>query len=100
MFPTRQSLGLAIAAIVALSGCGKEKPQATETFHWCPQPVSFSPPPPSHWQRQGDNGGGTLGVRFILTGGGGQCISVAAFTSFAERDRRSTITRLIADGHA
>jgi len=27
MFPTRQSLGLAIAAIVALSGCGKEKPQ-------------------------------------------------------------------------
>jgi hypothetical protein len=36
-----------------------------------------------------------LGVRFILTGGGGQCISVAAYRLLAERDRREPIERLI-----
>jgi hypothetical protein len=82
-------------ATVALSlGCAREQAQPPETFTWCPQPLSFSPPPP-HWQGQGDNGGGTLGVRFILSGGGGQCISLAAYSSFVERDRRAALARLI-----
>lgn len=83
--------------LVLLSGCGirGEQLQAPEAFTWCPQPVSFSPPP-SRWWRQGTNGDGTLGVRFILSGGGGQCISVAGYSSFVERDRRAAIARLIA----
>ena len=36
-----------------------------------------------------------LGVRFILTGGGGQCISVGAYRLLAERDRRFALARLI-----
>jgi hypothetical protein len=35
-------------------------------------------------------------VRFILRNGGGQCISVAAFRSLAERDRREALERLLA----
>src|SRR5262245_19324454 len=82
--------------LVLLSGCGtrREPLQTSETFTWCPQSISFSPPP-SRWWRQGTNGDGTLGVRFILTGGGGQCISLAGYSSFVERDRRAAIARLI-----
>ena len=68
--------------------------RSAETFHWVRQPIAFSPPP-AGWERQGDNGGGTLGVRFILRGGGGQVMSIAAYRSFAERDRRHALTRLI-----
>lgn len=84
-----------LAVLVALPGCGRghEALQPEETFSWCRQPISFSPPP-SRWYREGDNGGGTLGVRFILRGGGGQCISLAAYTWFAERDRRAVLARL------
>lgn len=84
-------------AVLALLGCGarQEALLPVETFTWSPQPISFAPPP-KRWYRQGDNGGGTLGVRFILENGGGQCISVASYTSFVERDRRHAIARLIA----
>ena len=78
-----------------LPGCGgaHQALPPEETFSWCRQPISFSPPP-SRWYRQGDNGGGMLGVRFILTGGGGQCISLGAYTSLADRDRRAALARL------
>jgi hypothetical protein len=83
------------ALLLLLPGCAQEQqPLRAETFTWCPQPISFSPPP-SRWWRQGTNEGGTLGVRFILTGGGGQCIGLEAYNSFAERDRRQALTRLI-----
>jgi hypothetical protein len=88
----------AALAVIAAAGCGGSphpKLGAAETFHWVPQPIAFSPPP-TKWYRQGDNGGGLLGVRFILTGGGGQCISVYANRQLAERDRREAIARLIA----
>jgi len=84
-------------ALVIAAGCGgtpKIQLGPAETFNWVAQPVAFSPPP-SRWYRQGDNGGGLLGVRFILTGGGGQCISVYAHRQLAERDRRDAIARLI-----
>jgi len=76
-------------------GTGNDAAEPEEVFHWVSQPVAFSPPP-KQWERQGDNSGGTLGVRFILTGGLGQCVSVAAYRSFDERDRRAAIERLIA----
>lgn len=84
-------------ALVSVAGCAPRSAQLepAETFNWVAQPVAFSPPP-GPWYRQGDNGGGMLGVRFILTGGGGQCISVYAYRLFAERDRRAQIERLIA----
>src|SRR5262245_58791910 len=88
-----------MAAIALLSGCGggrsAEPLLPAETFTSCPQPIAFAPPP-KRWYRQGDNGGGTLGVRFILSNGGGQCISVAGYTSFVERGRKEKIARLIA----
>lgn len=90
--------GAVLVLVMALtSGCAGEAEQSpvrAETFTWVAQPISFSPPPP-RWERQGDNGGGTIGVRFILTGGGGQCISVVAYREFAERDRRRAIARFI-----
>jgi hypothetical protein len=95
---------LSIAALMALAcatatgcGAGQARLGRPETFHWVAQPIAFSPPP-ARWQREGDNGGGMLGVRFVLTGGGGQCISVLANRLLAERDRRVALRGLIARG--
>src|SRR5262252_25933 len=90
--PAAIALALAISCAPA-SQAPKLKPE--ETFRWVRQPIAFSPPP-ERWYRQGDNGGGLLGVRFILTGGGGQCISVYAHRQLAERDGRAALERLIA----
>jgi hypothetical protein len=89
--------GLFLFALIVAAGCSPQpaRPGPAETFHWVAQPIAFSPPR-AGWQRQGDNGGGLLGVRFILTGGGGQCISVYAHRQLAERDMREAIARLIA----
>jgi hypothetical protein len=87
--------GLALL-LIAAAGCG-ERRQATlppEAFNWVRQPISFSPPS-GPWERQGENGNGTLGVYFVLRGGGGQCISVGAYRQLAERDRREALARLI-----
>ena len=88
---------LLVLSLVAATSCvpPAAKLAPVETFHWVSQPVAFSPPP-ARWERQGDNGGGLLGVRFILRGGGGQCISVYAHRQLAERDRKQAIARLIA----
>ena len=89
---------VAVSILTPLAGCGKgpaEQLGPPETFHWVSQPITFSPPS-GKWERQGDNGGGMLGVRFILTGGGGQCISVLAHRQLAERDRREALEKLIA----
>jgi len=93
---SHRALAAALAATALVLGCGGGNGPLLrpETFNWVRQPVAFAPPP-SGWERQGDNGGGTLGVRFILRGGGGQCISVTAFRQFAERDRREAIARLL-----
>jgi hypothetical protein len=93
---TGATLGL-VVALASAGGCARplEPLGASEKFDWVAQPIAFSPPS-SRWQRQGDNGGGMLGVRFILSGGGGQCISVGAYRMFAERDPREKIERLIA----
>ena len=88
---------LLLAPLVA--GCGgggaSEPLGPRETFDWVRQPISFQPPP-ARWYRDGDNGNGMLGVRFILRDGGGQCISVLAFRRLADRDQREAIARLIA----
>jgi len=93
---------LLLATILPLAtGCGRKDaasqgpPQPLETFHWCGQPISFSPPPPV-WYREGDNGGGMLGVRFVLSGGLGECISVLAYRQMAERNRGDALRRLLA----
>ena len=88
-------LAALVVAVAAACESGKKQIEPVETFHWVAQPIAFSPPP-KQWERQGDNGGGMLGVRFILTGGGGQCISVAAYHLLAERDRQAALERLIA----
>lgn len=85
---------LLVAAGPLVTGCTDEPLLPPETFHWVAQPISFAPPPP-RWKREGDNGGGMLGVRFVLTDGGGQCITVAAHTGIAERDRREAISKVI-----
>lgn len=89
----------ALAALI-LSGCGPrggghahEPLLAEERFHWIRQPIAFAPPP-ARWYRDGDNGDGKLGVRFILRDGGGQCISISGYRRFAERDRRADLERL------
>lgn len=77
------------------AGCARraEPLLPPETFRWVRQSIVFAPPP-ARWERQGDSGGGLLGVRFILRGGG-QEMSVAAFSQLAERDRRAALQSLI-----
>jgi hypothetical protein len=94
---TLRTIVLPVALLWLSAGCGShpapESLLPAETFHWIRQPIAFAPPS-SRWERQGDGGGGTTGVRFILRNGGGQCISVAAFRTFAERDSREALIRL------
>jgi hypothetical protein len=100
-FTRTGAAAILVVAALSLSGCGK-RPEALgppETFHWVAQPISFSPPP-ERWRREGDNGGGMLGVRFVLTGGGGQCLSVLADRQLDERDRSGAIRALLARGQA
>ena len=78
----------------AVAGCAGERMATRETFAWHPQPISFSPPPPI-WYREGENQGGMAGVRFVLRGGLGQCITVASYYWVADRDRCPAIQRLI-----
>jgi hypothetical protein len=88
-------VGLAVLLIL-LAGCGAkgQRTDRVETFTWVRQPIVFAPPS-GPWQRQGEGGSGTLGVYFILRGGGGQCISVAAYNRLADRDRREALAKLL-----
>lgn len=85
-----------LMALASVAGCGKEpeKLEPAETFTWVAQPITFSPPS-GRWERQGENSGGMLGVRFILRGGGGQVISVAAYRLLSERNRREALEKLL-----
>jgi hypothetical protein len=85
------------AALLGAIGCGRnaESLGPPETFRWVSQPITFSPPTGS-WRREGDNSGGILGVRFVLTGGGGQCLSVGGYRLLADRDVRGKLERLVA----
>lgn len=93
---TRRGVALVLTMLALAAGCGQptERLEPAETFNWVDQPITFSPPS-EKWRREGDNGGGLLGVRFILTGGGGQCMSVYAHRLLAERGRREALARLI-----
>ena len=85
---------LAAAAWLA-AGCAREPTTLPpETFTWAPQPISFSPPPTT-WRREGENGGGMLGVRFVRTGGVGECILVVTYKLLADRDRSRAIATLL-----
>jgi hypothetical protein len=87
-----------VLVLAVAAGCarGNREPLGEpETFHWVAQPVTFAPPP-GRWERQGENGGGMLGVRFILRGGGGQVISVGAHRQLAERRPLEALERLLA----
>src|SRR5262245_33337004 len=95
----QRTLLLTAGTALLATGCShapaKLKLGPPETFNWVDQPVAFSPPP-DPWYREGDNGDGMLGVRFILRGGGGQCISVLAHRRLADRTRKDKIKQLIA----
>jgi len=86
-----------IVLLLFVGGCGPHARQEpllrAETFHWIRQPIAFSPPP-ARWYREGDNGAGKLGVRFVLREGGGQCISVAGHRWLDERVHVDELTRL------
>ena len=82
--------GALVALALVIAGCAAREPLLPEeTFHWVAQPIAFAPPP-ARWYRQGDNGGGLLGVRFILRDGGGQVMSLYAFRRLPEGLERVT----------
>jgi hypothetical protein len=96
--PRSRSIPLLSAGLLALGiavGCAGGRPRPPETFAWVTQPIQFSPPP-ARWYREAERSGGLLGVRFVLSGGVGECITVAAYREFAERDRRAALDTLIA----
>ena len=84
------------SASILVAGCtSAPKLGPPETFTWVSQPVECASPPPE-WQRDGENSGGWLGVRFILRGGAGEVISLGANAAIASRSRVEAIERLIA----
>jgi hypothetical protein len=95
-------LAAAVSCALAGSSCssggggGVVKLGAPERFDWISQPIEFQPPP-QKWYRDGDNSGGLLGVRFILSGGGGQVMSVAAYRRWHEKLPRKEILELLDD---
>jgi len=92
---TCRALLAAVCLLLVCSCSPKPTTRPAETFAWASQPISFEPPPPS-WRREGENSGGMLGVRFILTGGVGEVISVTTIRFVAARDRREMIAKLLA----
>ena len=91
----RAFLPLAVCLLLVPSCSPKPASRPVETFAWASQPISFEPPPPA-WRREGENSGGMLGVRFILTGGVGEVISVTTIRFVGARDRREMIEKLLA----
>jgi hypothetical protein len=91
-----------LGMLLTLAGCARHaqvhnvRLGPPERFGWVRQPIEFSSPPPE-WRREGDNGGGWLGVRFILTGGGGQVMSVAAQRGWLERLPGEELAKLLAE---
>jgi hypothetical protein len=95
----RSALAASLAALaIGGLGCARGSVAPLETFHWCAQPIVFSPPP-DRWYREATNGSGLLGVRFVLKRGLGECITVVAYQDIAERDRRGAIEQLIERRH-
>ena len=88
--------GLTLASCSSGGQSAAVKLGAPERFDWIAQSVEFQPPP-NQWRREGDNGGGLLGVRFILSGGGGQVMSVAAYRQWSEKLPRKEILELLDD---
>jgi hypothetical protein len=93
---------LLLGVASGLAACAPADPKRqvkllpTERFDWVPEPIEFSPPPTA-WYREGDNGGGLLGVRFILSNGGGQVMSVAAYRQWSEKLPKKAILELLGD---
>lgn len=101
--PVRHAAGMAVALALALSCASRERAlehasplRPPETFDWAGKPVSFAPPPEG-WRREGTNSGGWLGVYFVLTGSVGERIGLADHYTFADRDRRAPLRKLLAD---
>ena len=90
------SSALALAACAPVDPTAQVRLGAPEKFDWVPEPLEFAPPPVV-WRREGDNGGGLLGIRFILENGGGQVMSVAAYRQWSEKLPRKEILELLAD---
>ena len=73
-----------LALAVIASSCARDEPRPVESFTWsAAQAIAFEPPPPV-WYREAENSGGLLGVRFVLRGGLGECITVASYRKLAE----------------
>jgi hypothetical protein len=102
MKPRRVAHAALVLLALAFGGCapssGRRHVQMLppERFDWVAQPIEFSPPP-ARWYRDGAGGGGLLGVRFILSNGGGQVMSVAAYKQWSERLQRKEIVQFLAD---
>lgn len=94
------ALGLAFASLLMISlacarGPRNEVPLGPpETFTWVRQPVECAVPPPV-WRREGENGSGRLGIRFILTGGVGEVIALNANYRVAEQEPRPTLADVL-----
>src|SRR5262245_14321510 len=94
--------GFTLLGALLLAGCGsvdakrQVKLLPAERFDWVPEPIEFSPPPTA-WYRDGENSGGLLGVRFILSNGGGQVMSVAAYRQWSEKLPKKEILDLLGD---
>lgn len=94
----RRLLALAnISTIAMLCSCAPPKGEPLgppETFTWVRQPVECAVPPHA-WRREGENSGGRLGIRFILTGGVGEVIALNADHRVAEQEPRPGLAEVL-----
>ena len=90
-----------VALVLAACGSSKNtasseppKLQEAETFKWSGEPITFSMPPVG-WRREGENGGGVKGIRFVKEQSVGEGIGIGDYYILADRNRAPNIREIL-----
>lgn len=92
----------AASAVALVAGCGSGTGSKSlagfgppETFRWCDQPITFSPPSRA-WRRDAYGNGPNRGIWFVKERSGGQAIIVAEAALLGDRDQSTALRELLA----
>lgn len=90
--------------VLLIAGACSSKPaqpeppklQPAETFNWSGEKITVAMPPVG-WRREGENGGGIKGIRFVKEQSVGEGIGVGDYYILADRNRGPEIREILAN---